>query len=320
MRAQVKSGFRKLINSNANQQQGQSRDNILHFDYYSPSSCEVSSNDNTEKSVCEIRRTENSIFNKYNSDDKINTSSSSCSEYYSCESNDVTPTNLPIGYSFDNTMSCDRTSPENTALLIDWDDTIFPSSLLSRLDLDIFSKGASKELSVKYPQIDMKQLDVVTSKFFTLSPNYGMVIIVTNADKGWVELSCKEFLPKTWKVLKENAILIISARYLYANEYPSKPVLWKYKTFLDIFDRMYPSINCKQNLNCVSIGDSESEKLALFNSASHISQNPFAKSLKFIESPTLDALLYQLTYVTERICNIARARGIYDWMITINET
>merc|ERR1712070_411570 len=57
----------------------------------------------------------------------------------------------------------------------------------------------------------------------------GHVIIVTNAEKGWVELTCAKFLPEVFPHLE--GIKVISARSAFEHVQPPSPVQWKWLTF-----------------------------------------------------------------------------------------
>ena len=53
----------------------------------------------------------------------------------------------------------------------------------------------------------------------------GSVIIITNAETGWVELSCKKFMPRVAPLLTN--IKILSARSTYEALFPDSPSDWK---------------------------------------------------------------------------------------------
>jgi len=59
----------------------------------------------------------------------------------------------------------------------------------------------------------------------------GRVYIITNACEGWVEFSCKRFLPAVLPVLSK--ITIISARARYEKIYPKEVPKWKLYAFLE---------------------------------------------------------------------------------------
>lgn len=60
---------------------------------------------------------------------------------------------------------------------------------------------------------------------------YGKVYIITNAAEGWVEFSCRKFLPQCFFLLTK--ITIISARAKYEKEFPGDVPKWKINAFLE---------------------------------------------------------------------------------------
>lgn len=78
----------------------------------------------------------------------------------------------------------------------------------------------------------MLELDEVAYKIIAKSKLHGKTYIVTNAAEGWVEISARRFLPKTWHELKTD-VIIISARTKYEALYPRKYQQWKVEAFLE---------------------------------------------------------------------------------------
>lgn len=60
---------------------------------------------------------------------------------------------------------------------------------------------------------------------------HGKTYIITNAAEGWVEFSCKKFMPTVVPILSK--INIISARARYESKYPTDVPQWKIHTFLE---------------------------------------------------------------------------------------
>jgi hypothetical protein len=53
----------------------------------------------------------------------------------------------------------------------------------------------------------------------------GPVVIITNAETGWVELSCKKFMPRVLPFLA--GVKVLSARSTFESLYPDSPADWK---------------------------------------------------------------------------------------------
>jgi len=53
----------------------------------------------------------------------------------------------------------------------------------------------------------------------------GPVVIITNAETGWVELSCKKFMPRVLPFLA--SVKVLSARSTFEALFPDSPADWK---------------------------------------------------------------------------------------------
>ena len=84
-----------------------------------------------------------------------------------------------------------------------------------------------------------------------------VVIIVTNARKGWVEFSSKTFMPKLHAIIMKY-VRIISARLDYEDLYPMDTFKWKELTFLRLWDEK-GFLEKSPITNLIALGDSEYE-------------------------------------------------------------
>ena len=77
--------------------------------------------------------------------------------------------------------------PVDVVIFFDWDDTFFPSTFLAskgyRLDTP-----TERLRDLREP---LRELEVCVADVLRLALNFGNVIIVTNAEKGWVQLSAE---------------------------------------------------------------------------------------------------------------------------------
>lgn len=64
-----------------------------------------------------------------------------------------------------------------------------------------------------------------------ISVEHGKTYIITNAAEGWVEFSCRKFMPAVLPILKK--VQIISARAKYESKFPTDVPQWKINTFLE---------------------------------------------------------------------------------------
>ena len=148
---------------------------------------------------------------------------------------------------------------EETLIISDWDDTLNITNML----VGEYAKYAS--MLGECPEIP-KELqpifDVVakaTKEFLTEAQKYGRVIIVTNASEGWVQISCKRFMPSIYDLV--TSFTIISARECY-EEYTPSPHLWKQYAFRDILlTQFLKTPHIRKNI--ISVGDGTAEQYAI---------------------------------------------------------
>ena len=115
----------------------------------------------------------------------------------------------------------------NSLIIFDWDDTLLPTSFLTKngvYDENKILTEKEKEKILELGNIVLNLLEISIEK--------GDTYIITNAGKGWVEFSCEKYYPKVINILKK--IKIISARENYENKYPSDSKIWNFSSFLDV--------------------------------------------------------------------------------------
>lgn len=176
-------------------------------------------------------------------------------------------------------------------IILDWDDTLFPTSWIIKNNIDI----NNKQMQNKYIVYFLK-LDFLVSQLLLNLSKYGQVVIITNASLKWI-LTSSTILPTTQNVLKEY-ILVISARDAYHNKYPENMNMWKKKAFESIVNNYFENYKLQ---NIVSGGDAEYEFYALtdlYNDQSVI-KNRLLKTIRFIKNPSFYDLLDQLNVFNE---------------------
>jgi len=192
-----------------------------------------------------------------------------------------------------------------TLIILDWDDTLFPTSWSIKNNIDLNDKNTQNKYIIFFAKLDM----LLYKLFFNLQ-KYGKVVIVTNAVKKWVYLSLN-MLPNTQRII-EKYIDIISARDLYQKKYPKNTHLWKKLIFKRIFIEYFISKNIIQNI--ISVGDAEYELNALINlyDIDNKIDKRYLKSIKFIETPTYDILIDQLEVLNNYLVPIINNKKHLD--------
>eukprot|EP00871_Galdieria_phlegrea_P000665 jgi/Galph1/159/GphlegSOOS_G4911.1 len=124
-----------------------------------------------------------------------------------------------------------------TLFLLDWDDTLFASTMLSFYD----SKTALSDEVIS----ELTKLEQVVLIFLKTLSSRGYVAIVTNADAKWVEMTSQCFMPRVYEYLQKNEVFVVSARNLFGTDSDSPisacPSDWKAAAFLKLMVYFFSS-------------------------------------------------------------------------------
>jgi len=192
----------------------------------------------------------------------------------------------------------------NNLIIFDWDDTLFATSGIVYSKSDIYDKKFSSEL-----ESDFNILSEIVLKVLQKAIKYYKVVIITNAEIGWVEFSSQKLTPDVFKFIQEHNIDIISAREKYNNKV-NNHLEWKTHTFQDLLNS-FGNIT----LSVTSFGDNISERMALKNlDGTNIG---LKKSIKFIEAPTIKHLINELRLILECFDEIISCVEDLDIMLTL---
>eukprot|EP00186_Timspurckia_oligopyrenoides_P005146 CAMPEP_0182444870 /NCGR_PEP_ID=MMETSP1172-20130603/3181_1 /TAXON_ID=708627 /ORGANISM="Timspurckia oligopyrenoides, Strain CCMP3278" /LENGTH=237 /DNA_ID=CAMNT_0024640521 /DNA_START=68 /DNA_END=781 /DNA_ORIENTATION=- len=189
------------------------------------------------------------------------------------------------------TSSCvsRRKELKESVTVFDWDDTLFPTSCLHALGVDM--RGPAQIGGALAQQLFVLQKLVVSVLERALK--YGRVIIITNGEEGWVQFSGARFMPEVFYFMRFHNIRVVSARSTYEHENPSDPSHWKIRAFSEEFEKL---IRHGGELNLLSIGDGESELNASYHVRSEF-LGSCVKTIKFLECPTIEQLARQIHVV-----------------------
>jgi len=209
-------------------------------------------------------------------------------------------------------------SAEDTFLIFDWDDTLLPTTWIEKqgLSLDGPSPSAEQELQLQLMAEHVKQTLQAAKAF-------GEVILVTNAESGWVELSCQKWMPGLSDSLQD--VRTLSARSTYEQWGIVQPSEWKYLAFQQELarfcqdkspasgeaDAMAASVRCR---NVISIGDSPFEREALIRVTAHM-PNSFVKAIKFMARPEVHQLCQEHKLISGSFLDLVNHKGNLDMEI-----
>ncbi|KAF4678123.1 hypothetical protein FOL47_005402 [Perkinsus chesapeaki] len=201
---------------------------------------------------------------------------------------------------------------EDTLIIFDWDDTILPTRFLTvECGLRVDGVGPSPELR--------KTLDAyaeLANATLLTAMELGTVIIITNAETGWLPLTCAKFLPSLLPTV--NSIYHMSARSTYEPQGYASAFDWKDQAFRHSIASHFAEVPfIAGRRRCViSLGDSAHERMAAiyacreFNEQSMIdSSSPaglLCKSLKFMERPDLEHLRKEQYLIQDCLAQIVR--------------
>jgi len=188
---------------------------------------------------------------------------------------------------------CDGTflapfSVEDTFLIFDWDDTLLPTTWIEKQGLRLDGPLPTEEQNQQ-----LQHLANQAKQTLLAAKALGEVILVTNAEHGWVELSCQKFMPGLCDSLQD--VRILSARSTYEQQGVAQPSEWKYLAFqheLARFCEGQPSVFGKADTaevvarrrNVISIGDSPHEREALIRVTAHMTDS-CVKAVKLMARP-----------------------------------
>eukprot|EP00929_Paragymnodinium_shiwhaense_P044037 TRINITY_DN22594_c0_g1_i1.p1 TRINITY_DN22594_c0_g1~~TRINITY_DN22594_c0_g1_i1.p1 ORF type:complete len:433 (-),score=100.19 TRINITY_DN22594_c0_g1_i1:336-1634(-) len=198
---------------------------------------------------------------------------------------------------------------DETLFIFDWDDTCLPSTWIQMQGL-----GLEESCVVSPSQLEeMEKVACVAAETLRVAKMYGTVVLVTNAEKGWIELSCQKFMPSLLPTLAD--IRFVSARTTYESLENATPLSWKLRAFESEMVRFFGRTklaDAAARKNIVSLGDSVHEREALMRMTSLL-PNCRPKSLKFIERPDISQMVKQHELVTQEMGSVVH----YDQKIDV---
>lgn len=177
----------------------------------------------------------------------------------------------------------------NTFIILDWDDTLFPTTWFVKNMNDINNFNSHKYI------VYFAELDETLYKLLLRLISFGHVVIITNASLQWVSVTMNS-LKKTNSLM--NKLTIISARDRHQYETIDMSI-WKIKAFENYITRNTHNMRL---VNILSVGDAQYEYDALLHLAIvNTEQKKILKSIKLIDNPTQDNILEQLNILLKSI-------------------
>eukprot|EP00182_Erythrolobus_australicus_P001887 CAMPEP_0185831062 /NCGR_PEP_ID=MMETSP1353-20130828/1257_1 /TAXON_ID=1077150 /ORGANISM="Erythrolobus australicus, Strain CCMP3124" /LENGTH=253 /DNA_ID=CAMNT_0028529085 /DNA_START=393 /DNA_END=1154 /DNA_ORIENTATION=+ len=197
-----------------------------------------------------------------------------------------------------------RSFLDNSVTVFDWDDTLLPSTFLAAMGLRVDDEFDLPE----FVRLQLEELEVLTIGLIEAAMKKSGVIIITNAETGWVELSGARFMPRLLEFVQAQQLLVISARSTYEKDFPGNPSDWKIQAFINEIGLQFPLMD---GLNILSLGDGVSERDASHAVARSLPLSR-VKTVKYIERPTIEQLQKQVSLVHSSFNDLHQHDGSFD--------
>lgn len=201
------------------------------------------------------------------------------------------------------TSSAEFHQPNQTIIILDWDDTLCPStSCMKEHGLSVLGLPPEGQVAAGLREVAI-QAQKVIEQACELAEK---VVIVTNAEEGWIDLSCKAWLPSLLSTLA--TCEVTSARSTWEPQGVTSPAGWKARAFEDVIDKFYSQYQNQSWKNILSIGDAPHEREALHRvirwAPTAVGKRCRSKSVKFVLRPSFEQLTRELQILRDSLKEI----------------
>ena len=173
-----------------------------------------------------------------------------------------------------------------TLIILDWDDTLFPTSWISKNNINLLDQTVQNKYIVFFSRLDNLLYQMINTMI-----KFGKVIIITNATKKWIQIS-SEMLPHTQKIINRY-ITVISAKDTHEKDYPMQSNIWKKISFRETITEHFKNHKYQ---NIISVGDAEHEFNAMTDlyDIMSLTKKRLLKTVRFMRDPSFENLIDQL--------------------------
>eukprot|EP00929_Paragymnodinium_shiwhaense_P040295 TRINITY_DN21053_c0_g1_i2.p1 TRINITY_DN21053_c0_g1~~TRINITY_DN21053_c0_g1_i2.p1 ORF type:complete len:328 (+),score=59.16 TRINITY_DN21053_c0_g1_i2:145-984(+) len=199
---------------------------------------------------------------------------------------------------------------DETLLIFDWDDTLLPSTFIQQAGLKLTDDSQPTEEQWEQLRI----VSLASLRTLKAAKRLARVVIVTNAERGWVEMSCRKFSPWLYHAL--DGVRVLSARSQYEQPGVTSPFEWKYLAFESEISNWTAWFASAAVNSIISIGDAGHERLALLRAAKGF-PDCRAKSVKLTVRPTVPVLIKEHELLGTCLKPIVRHEGSLDLCLKI---
>ena len=200
------------------------------------------------------------------------------------------------------------TTHHRALIIFDWDDTILPTSFLAKKGYKLDSPDPSPEVRAV-----LTEYSKYVNSTLNEASKRGHVMIVTNAETGWIHLTVEKFLPLCSSVV--NKFQHISARSMFEPTGVLTPIAWKESAFRMVVEEYLKAMSGGGMCQVISLGDSAHEREAVLKVCEEFKHQVICKSLKFMERPDIDSLKKEHQLIQECIDEIVACKDNMDLCI-----
>ena len=194
--------------------------------------------------------------------------------------------------------------------VFDWDDTLLCSSYIEQNGWNNTREHISNE-----QKESLQRLEEIVCKCLDKALFYSDVVIITNSDHGWVEISSNIFMPKVWNLISNKKISTISAKTLYQSVLPYER--WKYETMNIAINNFVSKNPGEHTKHFISFGDTVNDRNAARN-AGFNHNNILTKTVVFSGRANPKILHSQLAMIEREMDRLYEHNGHLDLQIVLS--
>jgi hypothetical protein len=209
-------------------------------------------------------------------------------------------------------------TPGSSLIIWDWDDTLCPTTWLCTEGLTL------NGISPSEAQLEtLKAVDDQVATTMEMAKTKGTNVIITNAERGWVQLASKAWMPKLAAAIR--GVRVVSARTEYESASCQHPIAWKARAFGEVtkthFARHGDTVE-----TLISFGDSAAERQAalqvwpaLVSEKGGPANAVYMKSVKLPERPTVTTMTSSHTMLVSMLTTLVEHTGHLDLVVAIKD-
>jgi len=194
-------------------------------------------------------------------------------------------------------MSVARRPTKQTLIMLDWDDTLFPTT---------YYRNQTDKWDMKRMARLGRRVRNLLHLCRMLCGETGHVCIVTNANKDWVTTTAAQFYPEEADYIAE--FEIYSARDKYEEHLPEEPLKWKPGMMKEPLRNCFSKSPGHVLREVISVGDQPNDVESMHLSASRYRKKRL-KSALLTHAPSLECVESQLDLLQDELPRIYSYEG-----------